>query len=119
MMVLSVQELSEKLHKSISWIYKNARELGGVKVAGSWIFTQEGLDNALLGAKQTTMESANHLERPKVSTAIPNQARSQGMGNKATSGIAKRRPIGFSPDYIELRSSIPQRRSTAVRGQGV
>ena len=47
MKVLNPKGIADRLHKDQSWVYRNARALGGVKIGGSWVFTQENLERAL------------------------------------------------------------------------
>jgi len=39
--MLKVKDVSQFLQKSPSWVYKNWKQLGGVKCAGSLLFPQE------------------------------------------------------------------------------
>lgn len=61
---LTPKEIADLLGKSTSWVYDNASKLGGVKIGGSWIFTEEGL-KAVLQAKLKPKEP------PKVPPKIP------------------------------------------------
>ena len=45
--VLKPKDIADMLGKSVTWVYRNARELGASRIGGSWIFTQEGLEYAL------------------------------------------------------------------------
>ena len=40
--IMTVEEVAEYLRKSPSWVYKNWRKLGGVKLGGSLMFSRQG-----------------------------------------------------------------------------
>ena len=64
MNILAAKEISIHMKKSLKFVYANASELGGIKIGGSWIFTQEGLENALQRRRQ--MAGQGDIQRPTV-----------------------------------------------------
>ena len=52
MEILTPKEVSKLLKKSVRWVYANGTDLGGVKIGGSWIFTQENFYDAIQRKKQ-------------------------------------------------------------------
>lgn len=80
MTILQPQDIAGRLHKSVRWVYDNGNALGGVKIAGSWFFTQEGLENAVMGQAAGNMDGAGKVQRAKISSQLPNQKRCQRMG---------------------------------------
>jgi hypothetical protein len=47
MTCLTPATISEMLNMSIRWVYLHASELGASRIGKTWIFTQEGLEDAL------------------------------------------------------------------------
>lgn len=50
--ILTPQEVSKMLKKSVRWVYANGDALGGAKIGGSWIFTEENLYHTIQRKKQ-------------------------------------------------------------------
>jgi len=50
--VISSEEVAKLLGKSRSWVYGHAAELGASRIGSSWIFTKEGLTEALQKARR-------------------------------------------------------------------
>ena len=50
--VMSPEEVATLLRKSRSWVYGHAAELGASKIGSTWIFTQEGLSEALRNSRK-------------------------------------------------------------------
>lgn len=46
--VRTAEEIAAKVKRSLKWTYAHARALGAVRIGGSWLFTEEGLEAALL-----------------------------------------------------------------------
>lgn len=80
MTILQPQEIAARLHKSVRWVYDNGGALGGVKIAGSWFFTQEGLENAVMGQAAGNLDGTGKVQRAKTSSQLPNKKRSQRLG---------------------------------------
>lgn len=49
--VIEPKEIASMLHRSLSWVYAHAHELGGSYIGGSFIFTLEGLIDAYEAGK--------------------------------------------------------------------
>jgi hypothetical protein len=56
--VMSPQEVANSLRKSLRWVYKNAYFLGASKIGGSWIFTREGLHDAIQRGQRLESDTA-------------------------------------------------------------
>jgi hypothetical protein len=77
---LDAKEVAKKCGKSTRWVYQNAEELGGKKIAGSWMFTEEVLDYAIVGQVKEKMERESRVERAMSAVRLQNKARSSGLG---------------------------------------
>ena len=75
-------EIAHKLGRSLKWVYDHARELGGVQIGRTWIFTREGLDRAILGRGSTEMEGARKAPGSKVSPGFRHKKRSGCVGKR-------------------------------------
>jgi hypothetical protein len=73
------------MHKSVRWVYGNAAALGGVKVGGSWIFTEEGLVNALQGAGR--LEGRSDGPGEQVGKVVSIESRRPCVGNRSKKRI--------------------------------
>jgi len=98
--ILTPHQISTLLNKSIKWVYSNASSLGAVRIGGSWIFTEEGLNDAIKGAGY--LDRPGHGARPIMhKTRLSNQDRGQRLGSiKAArttqqSYIAEARSLGI------------------------
>ena len=49
--LLQPKEIASRLQKSLGWVYAHAGELGASKIGGSYIFTEEGLEDAIQRGK--------------------------------------------------------------------
>jgi hypothetical protein len=47
MKVIFPKDVAQQLHKSLQWVYRNAKVLGAARIEGSWIFTEESLEAAI------------------------------------------------------------------------
>ena len=89
MKVLSSEEVSIQLKKSLRWVYHNAGDLGAARIGGSWIFTEEGLENALQrGQEVARLRDAQRTEASRVVSIQKGRAR---MGGGETAGAEKER----------------------------
>ena len=88
--IMIPEEIAQFLRKSLSWVYKNWRKLGGVKLGGSLFFPRkEDLYERLFGTRQG-VEVRLHSERNQVfKQLVQNKNRSQGGGGKKKGGIVK------------------------------
>jgi hypothetical protein len=90
---LKPQEIADQLKMSLNWVYRNADALGAVRIGGMWIFTEEGLKNALQRTDQAEREMGHGLqsqeagELPGRHEILQNQKRSYRMGTKQRKGI--------------------------------
>lgn len=72
MILLTPQDVSKLLNRSSRWVYDHARELGAARIGKVWIFTREGLENAILGQIEGQMggqgqdrrSNGNHFRKP-------------------------------------------------------
>ncbi len=78
--------LARLLGKSQRWVYDHAEELGAVKVGKSWIFTKEGVANAFQAKGQPEMAGPGKVSGPQVSSGLPNEKRSRGLGSRKAQG---------------------------------
>ena len=79
MQVITPKIIAEQLNKSTSWVYKNAANLGAAFIGGSWIFTQEGLENAIQRGQEMAREL--NASREEIHKVIPDQERSNKLGS--------------------------------------
>ena len=98
--VLHVKDLARVLKKSPKWIYGNADRLGGARVGRSWVFTQEGLESALLGQGQTTVAGDSPIQRAEKEKSVQGQKGRHGVGSSAT----KRPARTGEPEDLEDRN---------------
>lgn len=80
LIILSVAEVSAIMKKSQKWVYNHAGELGASRVGGSWIFTQEGLIDALERGKRVEGCLPGSGNRQANSADVRHKKRSRKMG---------------------------------------
>jgi len=76
--ILTAKEISIRLKKSLKYVYGNAPVLGGVKIGGSWIFTQEGFENAI--QRGISMAGQGYNPRPTVHKPSQNKKGCNRLG---------------------------------------
>jgi len=81
---LNAKEVANILRKSPRWVYRNATILGGKKIAGSYLFSEEGLKNAVQGRQE--MAGKNHNHGKKVHGSNGNKKRGARMGDRKAKG---------------------------------
>jgi hypothetical protein len=88
--IMIPEEIAQYLRKSLSWVYKNWRKLGGVKLGGSLFFPRkEDLYERLFGTWEG-VEVRLHPERGQVhKQLVQNKSRCQGGGGKKKGGFVK------------------------------
>jgi len=80
--IMTPEEVAQFLHKSVSWVYKNWRELGGVKLGGSLFFpSKEDLYERLFQKRQGLATGLHN----KQSTPHPRLVRHQNQGKAGRS----------------------------------
>jgi hypothetical protein len=89
MNILTAKEISVLLKKSLKFVYVNAVELGGVKIGGSWIFTQEGFKNALQRGRQ--MAGKGNFQGRAVHKSTQNKKSRNSLGNRKAKGAQEGR----------------------------
>lgn len=89
MTILTPNQIADTLNKSIRWNYDNGKALGGVRIGGSWFFTKEGLENAIMGQSERNLERTSQISRKKISAGLSNQKGSQGLGATKTKRTAR------------------------------
>ncbi|MGD9732363.1 MAG: helix-turn-helix domain-containing protein [Desulfamplus sp.] len=78
--ILTVKEAAQYLHKSTSWVYKNWKMLGGVKLGGSLIFpSKENLYDLIFG-KGKGMEIRLHPERQQIDKELVQDPKGSKQG---------------------------------------
>jgi hypothetical protein len=85
MIILHPKEVAAKLRKSLPWVYAHAVELGAVKIGGSWIFTEEGVEDAIQRKGDRKVASGCDSPREPIYRQIPNKTRSGRLGSHKTS----------------------------------
>ena len=86
--VLHVRDLAARLKRSPKWVYAHGVELGGTRVGRSWIFTEEGLEIALLGQRQEPMARDRQMERTKIQKGVQSQTQCGRVGSADTERLA-------------------------------
>jgi len=88
--IMLPEEVAQYLRKSPSWVYKNWRILGGVKLRGSLLFPgKENLYERLLG-KGEGLEVRLHPSGYQVQQRlVQNKRRSKAGGGRKKGGIAE------------------------------
>jgi hypothetical protein len=87
--ILTAKEISIRLKKSLKFVYANAHVLGGVKIGGSWIFTQEGFENAL--QRGISMASQSYIQRTTAHKPSQNKKGRNRLGKRKASGVEEER----------------------------
>jgi hypothetical protein len=89
MNILTAKEISICLKKSLKFVYSNAAKLGGIKIGGSWIFTQEGFENALQRGKQLAGQS--DIQRSKIHKSAQDKKGRYRLGTLKAKGTQEER----------------------------
>jgi len=76
--------IASRLGKSLRWIYDHAGELGAVKIGRLWVFTEEGLKDALQRRETGSMERSGQTTRAKVLPRLSDKARGRSLGSRET-----------------------------------
>jgi hypothetical protein len=89
----SPEDIAQFFRKSVSWVYKHWRELGGVKIGGSIFFPNKETLNEYIFGKWKGVEVRLHPEEAEVyGPVVSNQKRSQTSGGKKKGGNIKSQP---------------------------
>jgi hypothetical protein len=102
LIILSPSEVSKLLHKSLRWVYHHAPELGASRIGGSWIFTEEGLNDALQRARR--MEGGSPGQGTKKTSLVSIEAGGRTLGRrnkKRAQGIHPYDPFGITQPIRE------------------
>ena len=83
MEILTPQEISKLLKKSVRWVYANGDAIGGVKIGGSWIFTEGGLKDAIQ-TKRRQMESDGNGQQGALKFVTRHEKTSRRVGSSRT-----------------------------------
>ncbi|UCF82166.1 MAG: helix-turn-helix domain-containing protein [Desulfobacteraceae bacterium] len=86
MKILDPKNVAERLGKSVRWVYSYAGELGAARIGGSWIFTEEGLQDAIQ-RKRGNMAEQGLFSGQTIHQTVQNQKRSPEMGKRKTQGV--------------------------------
>jgi len=84
MNIIQPEHIAIKLGKSKRWVYSHALDLGGKKIGGSWFFTEEGFENAILGNDEENVAWTGQVPRSKFSSRLPHKTGSYRLGSKKT-----------------------------------
>jgi hypothetical protein len=80
MQIIPAKQVARIMGKNLNWIYANARQLGGLKIGGSWIFTQANLEHALNPQTPTAASETLQNRKPAPRRGRP-RARRPAPGN--------------------------------------
>ena len=75
--VISPKDIAESIHKPLHWVYHHGFELGGIKIGGSWIFTEEAFKDAIQSRQRLQVES--YKSGPAVREVKTYQKRGHGV----------------------------------------
>lgn len=97
--ILPSSGVAELLHKSLRWVYLHAAELGAARIGGSWIFTEEGLRDALQRARGMEIEQVR-IEERGARGERPHKERAQNQEVDDRHGLAPFvRKKAYHPDH--------------------
>lgn len=80
--VVPPRTVASKLGKSLKWVYEHGAELGGRRIGGSWFFTEEGLEYAILGQIEKDVARTSQVARANAPRRLPHKERSRGLGSR-------------------------------------
>ena len=106
--VLTSEEVASVLRRSRSWVLANAAALGASRIGGSWIFTKEGLNRALLRSR--SMEIRQKDQRTTDKPVLRKQERSPRLGKRAAETIREglnRHGVGRAGSQVPGPLSTP------------
>ena len=88
--VISPKDIAARLHKSLHWVYDHGFELGGIRIGGSWIFTEEALKVAIQSRQRLQSESCR--SGPALHELKTYQKRSPGLRKRKAKGVITGEP---------------------------
>jgi hypothetical protein len=91
-------DMAARLNKSLRWVYGHAHELGGARIGGSWIFTEEGLANAIKGGREVACSRKNEGGTGNETVRGKERSTQLGIGNKK----AAQRDPGIAAEAARL-----------------
>jgi hypothetical protein len=80
MNILYAKNIAQILQKSAKWVYSHAEDLGGVKIGGTWIFTERGFEYAIKGGKALERRGLDGRQTHQSEKRVHPQGRRTGMG---------------------------------------
>jgi len=80
--ILTPKQVAEMFPFTARWVYNHALELGGVKIGGAWIFTREGLENAIQRRRQVAGQG--NVPGAKIYQIERHQNRGTRLGKRKT-----------------------------------
>jgi hypothetical protein len=86
---LKTQDIAKMLDKSIKWVYAHAHELGGCKIGGTFIFTEEGFYNAI--QRRQEMARKSNVQGKAVHSSTSKEKRGDRMGDRKAKGDKTKR----------------------------
>jgi len=97
--IMTLQELSQFLHKSESWVYKHWKQLGGKKLGGSLFFPEkEDLYERLFGRRKG-VEIRLHSKGGQTNRSlVPNKTTSKECGRGKEERTKKSRTADDDPN---------------------
>ena len=87
MKYLTVTQFSREYGFSKNFIYKHYQRLGGTKIGGIILFTQEGIDNALLPESVGELQGTGNAQQPKSVKSVHKLRQRQKLGSTTEKGI--------------------------------
>jgi hypothetical protein len=87
--IMKPEDVAVFFGKTTRWVYKNAAQLNGAKIGGSWIFTKEGISDAIQRGQEMARES--NFQGAKVHVITPDKKRRRGLGGKEKKGAERSR----------------------------
>ena len=79
---LTPKEVSCLLNKSLRWVYSHGAELNGSLIGGTWIFTEEGLQNAIQTGQEVARRRKNRGQADSSKISFLTEKRRCRMGTQ-------------------------------------
>ncbi len=116
MKVLKAEQVAEILQASVRWVYAHAAELGASHIGRKWIFTEEGLHEALLESRRTTANIQSQRKEKYDPLGIDGKAMDEDRyGLRAALGERKGKTQLLDPNRHGLFDELPHKTRTRRR----
>jgi len=97
--IMTLQEVSQFLHKSESWVYKHWKGLGGKKLGGSLFFPEKEDLYECLFSKRKGVEIRLHPQGNQTDRSlVRNKTESKKSGSKKKGGISQSETVASDPN---------------------